>query len=139
MQTYDPDHYALQMAVKQDFRAFYNRESAFRRASLYPPFTVIMRIVFFAKEPDAAQKAAEDAETRLNAFLDGENRRQDVVQMRALEAPIKRFRGESRWQVFLKMYFKGDLDATAAFMQSLADEPREGIRAEMEVNPANMY
>ena len=38
-----------------------------------------------------------------------------------------------------KMYFKGDLDATAAFMQSLADEPREGIRAEMEVNPANMY
>ena len=139
VQTYDPDHYALQMAAKQDFRAFYNRESAFRRASLYPPFTVIMRIVFFAKEPDAAQKAAEDAETRLNAFLDGENRRQDVVQMRALEAPIKRLRGESRWQVFLKMYFKGDLDATAAFMQSLADEPREGIRAEMEVNPANMY
>ncbi len=138
VQTYDPDHYALQLAAKQDFRAFYNRETAFRRASLYPPFTVILRILFSAKSPETAQAAAEDAENRLNAFLD-DGRRQDVVQMRALEAPIRLLKGEARWQVFLKMSYKGDLDATEAFMQALADEPRDGVRAEMEVNPANMY
>ena len=139
VQTTKPDHYALQFAAKQDYRAFYNRERDFRRMSLYPPFTFILRIVFSAKEVQDAKSAAEDAEIKLRAFLEQDNRMREVVQLRALEAPIKLLRGEARWQVFLKMYFKGDLDATSAFMQKLADEPRAGIRAEMEINPTNLY
>ena len=108
MQTYEPDHYGIRLAASQDYRAFYLRESAFRRGALYPPFTVIARIVFTAKEEEAAKKAAETAETELNGFLDRGGHRPDIVQMRALECPVKRLRGEYRYQVFLKMYFKAD-------------------------------
>jgi len=139
VQTSDPNHYALQLAAKQDYRAFYNRESSFRRTSLYPPYTFILRIVFSAKDVNLAKSAAEDAEKKLREFLEQDERMREVVQMRALEAPIKLLRGEARWQVFLKMYFKGDLDSTSAFMQRLADEPREGVRGEMEINPTNLY
>ena len=65
--------------------------------------------------------------------------RPDVVQMRAVEAPIKLLRGLARWQVFLKMYFKGDLDAVSREMQLLADRAPEGVTAEFEVNPANLF
>ena len=139
VQTYDPDHYAIRLAAAQDYRAFYTRESAYRRAALYPPFTVIARIVYSARDARLAQSAAEDAEARLGAWLDETGARRDAVQLRAAEAPIKLLRGEARWQVFMKMYFKADLDGAAALMQSLADAAPEGVRAELEINPNNLF
>lgn len=138
VQTYDPDHYAIQLAAKQDYRAFYNKESRYRRMALYPPFTVIARIVFTAKALKDAVTAAEDAENKLNRFIDDVGERQNIVQMRAVEAPIALLRGEARHQVFLKMYFKGDVRKITEKMRDLADEPREGVRAELEINPVNM-
>ena len=139
VQTYDPDHYGIKLAAAQDYRAFYNRESVYRRQGLYPPFTTIMRIVYSGRDPEAVQHQAEADEAALNAFLDHEGHRPDIVQMRALEAPIKLLRGETRWQVFLKMYFKGNIDAVSERMRALADAAPEGIRAELEINPNNMF
>ena len=138
VQTYDPAHYAIQLAARQDYRAFYSRESAARRAALYPPFTVIARIVYSANSEDAARAAAEADEARMNAWLDQQGMRRDVVQLRAVEAPIKQLRGEYRWQLFLKMYFKADADAVAARMHALAGDAPEGVRAELEINPVSM-
>jgi len=139
VQTYDPDHYGVRLAAAQDYRAFYQRESAFRRSALYPPFTEIVRIVYSGKQQESVRLAAERDETEMNRWLDEMGMRADVVQLRALEAPISLLRGEHRWQLFLKMYFKGDLAAVCAKLQSMADAAPDGVRAELEVNPVNMY
>ena len=139
VQTYEPDHYGIQLAAKQDYRSFYRRESAFRKSALYPPFTQIMRVVYSGKEEAAVRGAAEADEERMNAWLDAQGMRRDVVQLRALEAPIALLRGEHRWQLFLKMYFKGDLNAACARMQALAGAAPAGVRAELEVNPVNLF
>ena len=75
----------------------------------------------------------------MNEWIDASGARNDVVQMRAIEAPIKLLRGMARWQVFLKMYFKGDLPGATRRMQALADEAESGVRAELEVNPSNLF
>lgn len=139
VQTYDPDHYGIQLAAAQDYRAFYRRESAFRRSALYPPFTEIVRIVYSGKNEKAVAAAAQADETKLGAWLDAHGMRPDVVQLRALEAPISLLRGEFRWQLFLKMYFKGDLNAACEQMQEMAEAAPDGVRAELEVNPVNLY
>ena len=139
VQTYEPDHYGIQLAARQDYRAFYRRESAFRRSALYPPFTQIMRIVYSGKQEAQVRAAAEADEAAMNRYLEERGMRPDVVQLRALEAPIALLRGEYRWQLFLKMYFKGDLNAACARMQALAEAAPAGVRAELEVNPVNLF
>lgn len=139
VQTYEPEHYGIRLAAAQDFRAFYRRESAYRRSALYPPFTQIMRIVYSGKDEEQVRAAAERDEETMRRWLDGSGARADVVQMRALEAPIALLRGEHRWQLFLKMYFKGDLNAACVRMQALAGEAPSGVRAELEVNPVNLF
>jgi len=139
VQTYDPDHYGIQLAAAQDYRAFYRRESAFRRSALYPPFTEIVRIVYSGKNEKAVAAAAQADETKLGAWLDEKGMRPDVVQLRALEAPISLLRGEYRWQLFLKMVFKGDLNAACEQMQAMTEAAPDGVRAELEVNPVNLY
>ena len=139
VQTYDPDHYGIKLAAQQDYRSFYRRESAFRKSALYPPFTIIARIVYSGKDEKAVIKQAEIDEAKLNSFIDQNDMRRDVVQLRALEAPISLLRGEFRWQLFLKMYFKGDLNKVCEQMSAMADNAADGVRAELEVNPVNLY
>src|SRR5882762_2953810 len=45
IQTYYPEHYAIQDAVKQDYSAFFGRELNFRRMMAYPPFTALANVI----------------------------------------------------------------------------------------------
>ena len=38
LQVYDPEHYAVQCAIRQDYRAFFVNEMNFRHAGQYPPY-----------------------------------------------------------------------------------------------------
>lgn len=139
LQTYDPENFCIQLSARQDFRAFYLEESKIRRGSLYPPFTVIARIIVCAPAEEKARDTAEKIARDLDAFLDANGHRPDIVQMRALEAPVKRLRAQYRYQVFLKMYFKADCAAITAKMQALAEGVSQGVTAELEVNPTSLF
>ena len=138
VQTYDPEHYGIRCAALQDYRAFYTRESANRRLALYPPYSVIARVVFTARAPEAAENAAREAEKAMDAWVEAQGIREHILQLRAAEAPIGLLRGEYRWQLFTKLYFKADTEAVARQLRALADQAPEGVRAELEVDPVNM-
>ncbi len=44
IQTYDPDHFAIQTAKEQDYDAFYKQEIAYRRMLAYPPVWQLLLI-----------------------------------------------------------------------------------------------
>lgn len=138
IQTYSPDHYALECAVKQDFRAFYRTEATYRKRALYPPYTVIARLVVLAKDEQLPAQVAKALEARLSAIFMEEGLQDGVLVVRAAEAPIKKLRGETRWQVYVKMYARGDVERITLEMEKLAQEGAPGVRIELEVNPANM-
>ena len=138
IQTYDPEHYAVALAAKQDYRAFYIRESRYRRLALYPPFTTILRIVFSSADAEKAQECAQKAEGEMAAWFEQSGQQRDVIQARALEAPIGLLRGESRWQLFVKVHFKGDIDGISEKMQEIADRAETGVRSDLEINPNNL-
>ena len=45
IQTYDPEHYCIETAAKQDYEAFYREEKAYRSLLKYPPFCHVL-VVF---------------------------------------------------------------------------------------------
>jgi primosomal protein N' (replication factor Y) len=45
IQTYNPNHYAITSAQKNDYKSFYSQEIAFRKSMNYPPFTNIFCIL----------------------------------------------------------------------------------------------
>ncbi|MEA4899440.1 primosomal protein N' [Bacillota bacterium Meth-B3] len=139
VQSYDVDHYAIELAAKADYRAFYHREVSMRKRALYPPFTVMARLLVTSREPERARRAAEAFEVQLNEFLDKYQLRDSVITMRALEAPIAKLRGESRWQLFIKLYARGRVDEVLSEMDAYTYVPIEGVIAQLEINPANMF
>jgi primosomal protein N' (replication factor Y) len=97
IQTYYPDHYAIQDAVKQDYAAFFERELHFRRVMAYPPFTslanVIVRDTNLEKAIQWSRKISE-----YFAPFNGEGMR--VLGPAA--APLAKLKREHRFQFLLK-------------------------------------
>ena len=87
----------------------------------------------------AAQRTAEALAEALGAFVSGDPAlSRQVVQMRAMEAPVKRLRGRARWQVFIKLYARGPTPAILEKMDELAAREWRGAAVCLEVDPANM-
>lgn len=59
IQTYQPDHYAIVCAAKQDYEAFYAQEILYRKLMNYPPAGNMMVAVVEHADEEAAKAAAE--------------------------------------------------------------------------------
>ena len=69
IQTYNPYHYAIQFAARQDYEGFYKKEIQFRKAQQYPPFTYLATIEISSK----AEEKLEDVIRNVAVNLRNEN------------------------------------------------------------------
>ena len=97
IQTYYPDHYAIQDAVRQDYSAFFERELHFRRIMAYPPFTALANIIV----RDTSLENAIRYSRQLSEYFSPH----DGKGLRVLgpaSAPLARLKREHRFQFLLK-------------------------------------
>ena len=97
IQTYYPDHYAIQDAVKQDYRGFFDREISFRKMMGYPPFTALANIIV----RDVSLEKAIKWSQQLSGFLAPHNGKELRV-LGPAAAPLARLKKEHRFQFVLK-------------------------------------
>ncbi len=70
LQSYLPEHYAIQSAAQHDYERFYRQEIAYREAQQYPPFKRLARIVFQFPTADLAEYEANRARTILERRIE---------------------------------------------------------------------
>ena len=139
LQTYDPEHYAIETAARQDYRAFYHEEMMRRKKALYPPYTLIARILIESDAEEKAQDAAQSAMRQMEAFFERRAYlRKYVAALRVMPCPVRRIKGRSRWQVTLKMVDKPVCSEAVAKMSEIAQAPVEGCMILCQMNPSSM-
>ncbi|HXN52447.1 MAG TPA: primosomal protein N' [Candidatus Acidoferrum sp.] len=97
IQTFHPEHYAIQDAVKQDYPAFYERETQFRRVMAYPPFTSLANVI--VRDTDLG-KAIRWSRQLSEYFSPHDGKGLRVLGPAA--APLARLKREHRFQFLLK-------------------------------------
>ena len=97
IQTFSPDHYAVQAAIKHDYESFYNQEIVFRRELNYPPFSRFANLICAdVMEPKAALRAETLAAALQNSLPEG------VEIIGPSAAPLSRLRNQFRYHVALR-------------------------------------
>ena len=86
----------------------------------------------------AARETALRLDGELAEWLTETGLEKGVLYRHAREAAIKLLRGESRWQVFLKLFVPGPVDEILEKMRSVSLNPPEGVAVELEINPSSM-
>jgi len=97
IQTYYPEHYAIQDAVRQDYVSFFERELHYRRMMAYPPFTSLANVIV----RDTKLENAIRWSRRLSEYFsphDGKGAR----ILGPASAPLARLKKEHRFQFLLK-------------------------------------
>jgi primosomal protein N' (replication factor Y) len=97
LQTYSPEHYAIQMAAKQDYEAFYEKELRFRRVMHYPPFTALAAILIRHERLEEALKISAVLSQRI-----AEGKWEGVRVLGPAAAPLLRLKKEFRYQFLIK-------------------------------------
>ena len=101
MQTFNPEHYALQFAAGHDVDGFYARELEYRRQLGYPPFAKLVRLEYRDQDPLKAEEEANKMAGRLRVRLEAEGRRQTEM-IGPVPCFFAKENGEYRWQVILR-------------------------------------
>ncbi len=135
IQTYHPEHYALQHACAQDYEGFYNEEIRYRQNYSYPPFVALGS--FLVHGPDL-NKVRTDAQ-ELRKKLDGANADRTVRILGPAPAPLSRLKGEHRFQLLIKSRSRKRLREVAdAALKSLADSGTNLRSINLEIDPVSM-
>jgi primosomal protein N' (replication factor Y) (superfamily II helicase) len=133
VQTLYPEHYSIQLACRQDYPAFYERELHFRRAMRYPPSVSLINTVVRARTFSGAMDDAADLVQKLREADGGRD------QFRVLgpaPAPLGRLRGEYRAQLLVKGSNRPRI--RAALQAALATRPDLLRRIVVDVDPLNV-
>ncbi|MFP4452806.1 MAG: primosomal protein N' [Desulfobacterales bacterium] len=103
LQTYSPDHFAIEAARAQDFMAFYNQEIKFRKSLQYPPFSRMTQLKISGRDKNKTRQQAEEIGRACHRLQkSGETKFRHVQILGPIEAPVTRIAGRYRWQILLK-------------------------------------
>lgn len=138
LQSYQPDHFSITAAQKQDFRQFYRHEIPFRKALNYPPFSRLIQIRISSKNKDSA---ASQAQVLSAACLQLKNKNRDFAShleiLGPIEAPIFRVAQHYRFHMILKCpkvtllrRFMAELS-----VEALKNRNPHNVRIDIDVDP----
>lgn len=101
VQTYTPDHYAIQAAKDHDYARFYREEMSFRVASRYPPHARLVRFVFSDEEEAECRRAGHELRSTLECAI-----QEELLEGAEIIGPapcfISRVRNRYYWQIIAR-------------------------------------
>ncbi len=97
IQSYQPEHYSIQAASRQDFKGFYEEEIAYRELLRYPPISHMMCIQI----QSASEQEGMESGARFRAVME-QQRVRGAVFIGPAMAPISRINDVYRLAVYVK-------------------------------------
>jgi primosomal protein N' (replication factor Y) len=101
VQSYQPDHYAVQAAARHDYAGFFESEMEKRRKLGYPPFGRLVRLTYRHLSPERAESEARSAAATLHHRLSSAEARSTAV-IGPAPCFFERIAGDYRWQLVLR-------------------------------------
>jgi len=101
VQSYQPEHYAVQAAAHHDFAGFYEKETAYRREHGYPPFGRLVRLTFHHPKADRAETEAQQVAASIRIQMEHAEARSTTL-IGPAPCFFDRIAGEYRWQIVLR-------------------------------------
>ncbi|MEG6585993.1 primosomal protein N' [Dendrosporobacter sp. 1207_IL3150] len=99
IQTYSPEHYAIEEGAKQSYIGFYEKEISFRKALFYPPFSKILKITVTATNETDVHRKAESVTSEIRSALKGED---NLQILGPFVAPIAKINNIFRMNILIK-------------------------------------
>lgn len=136
IQTYSPEHFAVECAKTHDYEGFYRKEIQMREALKNPPFTEIFHMVFSSEDEKLLREKVVETGDRLRNYLRKYDR---MILLGPSPCMISKIKNSYRWQIILKGTFSTDLlEEIRTFIQEEMKSVYKKIKVSLDINPNSM-
>ena len=136
IQTYQPDHYSIVMAVEQNYESFYEQELIFRRMLKYPPGAHMLAILMSCEDESHLTVGAEYLKKMIVHLYKGK----DMQVIGPAEGGISRVKDRYRKNIFIKhedyTLLTRIKDRLEQYIE--ANEGFDTIQIQFDFNPMNL-
>jgi primosomal protein N' (replication factor Y) len=101
MQTFMPEHYAIQAASQHDVNGFYAQELNYRKQLSYPPYTRLARLEYRHADSAKAEEESQKTASRLKVKIEAEARHQTEI-IGPVPSFFAKMDGLYRWQIIVR-------------------------------------
>ena len=119
LQTYFPDHYAVQFAANHDFAGFYEKELRFRSWMHYPPYSALANVLVRSSKLDEALQWSGT----LGKWFE-RTRHEGIRVLGPATAPILRLKQDYRYHFILKSASREKLNTLLRTMLAYAAQQK---------------
>jgi primosomal protein N' (replication factor Y) len=136
VQTYNPDHFSIECAKKQNYDEFFSIEQNLRKQLKYPPYCDIIVVGISGENEQDVKKVSEKLYTGIEKKIKMLNLELQAYSPRP--APIDKIKNKYRWRIIAKGEF--NLEVNNAFQEILQElyNSTTKIRIVVDVNPSSM-
>lgn len=139
IQTYFPNHYAVQHARSQDYRRFYEREAGFRRQLFYPPYTRLVFLVIRDRKEARARRVAERAGKHLRAAIGAHGNPAVLRVLGPAPALLEKIKDEFRFSILIRcLNMDGLYEVLSDFRRRCLDDKLPFQRITIDVDPTDL-
>lgn len=135
IQTYTPEHYAIELAKAQDYEPFYAREMKMRHRFSYPPYFFVVLVQISHEDAMKASDYAQQAMRFIQANLSPQ-----VGLIGPTPASISRIQNRYRYQCLIK--YKIEPNLTEALKQLIrmyrTDWIKDGVQLSVDLDPSSI-
>lgn len=131
IQTYNPDHYAILDAKKQDYDLFYKTEIDFRKMLNYPPFCDIIVIRFNGENINEIKNISNNVYQKLNSLNSNE-----FLIYKPVPSPVDKIKNKYRWRIILKCKLTSNIINIIEY--SINNIKPKDTSIIVDINPNNM-
>lgn len=137
IQTYNPEHYSIELAAAQDYGTFFEKEMTYRRLVDYPPAAQLLALYLSCKDADILEDGAEMLRKIL--LLDGG--KQAVSVIGPADASVARISDVYRKVLYLKSRDQEALIHTKERLEAVIrdSEKLQMLNIQFDMNPMNGY
>lgn len=133
IQTYNPQHYAIQLAQKQDYEAFYAYEMGIRRQLAYPPYYFTVGLTLSHKDEQTVVRKSFKLLQLLRQQLSDK-----IKILGPTPKPIARTHNLYHYQIIVKYRFEDNLENVLNQILDLTQLPEnKDLRLVIDYEPQN--
>ncbi len=137
IQTMCPDHYAIELARKHQYRQFYKKELQIRQRPVFPPY---VRLACYRITGENEYKVRKTSENIAMACRDFERaNKRSLHVLGPAPSPLEKIKDRFRWQILLKAGYTRVFGEVGKY---IADQQKKLIlgktRLSLDIDPENM-
>ena len=133
IQTYNPEHYAIELAQQHDYERFYAKEMQLRHLGQYPPYYFTALLTVSHSQESLAMKAAYAVHQLISQLVDTQ-----TIILGPTKKSIARIKQRYYFQVLLK--YKNSVqikEALAQVLEYAQQQARHHVHIAVDIEPTN--